>query len=263
MPVPPLSSAVLVLDPLETRSLLQRDGLARLSRALDARARANAHPPLARLSVLVRVPFVTAEAFDFIARIVRAQTCEERLALQPSADDWVKRELEPVFRAGGFAMPRARPAPATLSAGFWERFLIDGVHAFLAGLASRLGAERFIHEPACLRFMPGRQEFVWSDVSRVGRPDRAQVMLVAANVLTHGYPRPEDASPREPLHTLLPPDDLTVIRLALATDPTATLLRLGPGGELPPHLERLLPPGMPVEALDLSAVRLTVPQVRP
>ncbi len=260
MPAPSQASAVLVLDPLDVRSLLVRDGLTALGQAIGARGRT--HPGQTRLSILVRVPFLTDQAFAFISSIAQARTYAERLALQPGVDAWVKRELEPVFRAGGFALPPRRLAPPTLSAALWERFLIDAVHAFLAGLAFRLGVERFVHEPACLRFLPGRQELVWIDVQRVGRRGRAEVALVAANVLTHNYLRPEDASPREPLQTLLPPDDLTVIRLALATDPTATLLTLAPGGELPPHLEALLPAGMAIEAIDLRAVRPSVPHAR-
>lgn len=261
MPIHAPTSAVLVLDPLEIRSLLARDGLTALGRAIVARGRT--HPSQTRLSILVRAPFLTDQAFAFIAAIAQARTYADRLALQPSVDEWVKRELDPVFRAGGFALPSRRLAPPTLSAGLWERFLVDAVHTFLAGLAFRLGVERFVHEPACLRFLPGRQELVWIDVQRGGRRDRAEVAVVAANVLTHNYLRPEDASPREPLQTLLPPGDLTVIRLALATDPTATLLTLAPGGELPPQLEALLPVGMPIEALDLSAVRPPLPQARP
>lgn len=241
------TKALLVLDPSEVRFLLRRDGLARLRQALLLRSAAHDGWTL----ILLRVPFLTPEAFTIAERILRAKDHQARLALHSLAVSWLEAEVEPVFQAARLPLSiERRGAPPTLSVGLWEQFLVELVQEFSHGLARALDGERFIQGPA--RIHLPMQVLAWRPPLHLPTgPRKADICLVSASLLMHAYHDPGNIPLREVPFTLLPPDDLTVIRLAVAANPRAAFLRLGRADELPPHLDALLPDGMATEGLDL------------
>lgn len=237
--------AILVLDPLDVRALLQGDTRIRFHEALKVRASEG------WTYVLAHAPFLTEEVSTIAKAIVQAPDHARRLALRPLVEGWLRREVKHVFEAIRQPVPPStNPRLVTLSLSLWERFLLDLVREFIRALGRTLKIDVYLNHPARIRFPEG--ELAWESSAHPG-PFRGIpfVHLVAADLLCHAYANPDAAPIHQTSFTLLPPGDLSVIRLAVTAIPGAVCLRLNQGDELPPRLEALLPPGMTTEGLNL------------
>lgn len=204
------------------------------------------HPTL----VLSYPPFL-AGAAKLSADIRAAKTHAERIALRSACNRWFENEVAPHLRAlGSRFVPSRLDYLPTASVAIFECFVWAIVGEYHDALSNQFKAKLLLRTPATVSLASGDLSWQPYVPPKGTYPDRllvSGVEVARANV-------PEARGHTSLPHwVLLPPQDLSVIPLALDAYPDAKVFYACRAGRLSDALDAILPPGRQADIVRLRS----------